>query len=371
MQLNSTELKHIEYAIPSRSLPTFQLPTLHESIPLSAVYTHYQTNFGALGMQLLAAGVIDPEAIPEDALTPALIVRHGLQAWFANRIGRLEYIRVDAKLFDTENANAAVQADHWEGVSFERPAIALTGSTTDIRYVKDVALHVQSKVPDLFLTAFEELVQAGYRTVELQSPGRILEQEASYSLWGNDIHSVNDEEAAESLLERYGEDGECDYYMPDAMLEAFGNGYCFNIARVGKKSKKVRKFPDLLLKKLSTHKDGKVSAIASGLLKLRKAVEQADKLGAQLTRANSYDAQPIYVGCILLFSGDDREIHFMDDEAQQLWENGLGSEMYSIDQLPPTVPEIKSYFQKLDALLDLVAQMDALIPILSYSPNAE
>lgn len=372
MQLNSTELQHIENAIPSRSLPTtFQLPALHESIPRSAVYAHYQTNFGALGMQLLAAGVIDPDTIPEDALTPSLIVEKGLQAWFAKRIGRLQHIRVDAKLFDTENANAAAQSEHWEGVSFTGPALALTGSTTDIRYVKDIALHVQSKVPDLFLTAFTELVEAGYRTVELQNPSRILQQQASYSLWGNDIFSVEDEEAAEALAERHGEDGETDYYMPDAMLEAFGNGYCFNIARCGKKAKKVRKFPDLMLKKLSTHEDGTVAAIAAGLLKLRQCVAQADKLGAYLEHAPGYDAQPLYVGCILLFSGDDREIHFMDDEGQELFENGLGSEMYCIEQLPSTAPEIKSYFQKFDALLDLVSQMDALIPILSYSPDAE
>jgi PRTRC genetic system protein F len=371
MQLNSLELQQLENAIPSRTFNAgFQLPTLNNAIPRTAAYTPYQTNFGTLGMQLLAAGVIDPETIPEDAVSPALVVEQGLKAWFAKRIGQFQHMRVDAKLLDAESANDEAESNHWEDISFTGAAIALTGGTTEIRYVKDIALHVEKQVPDLFLTVFTEVMAAGYRTIELQQPCRILDQTAAYSLWDTDIYSVTDEEAAESLAERYGEvDG--DYYMPDAMLEAFGNGYCFNITRIGKKSRKVRKFPTLLLKKLRKHQDQTVAAMASGLLNLRDATRRADKLAAHLQRPGNYDAQPLYVGCILLFSGDDREDQFMDDDGRQLWDNGLGSEIHAMEQLPATVADMKTYFQQLDALLDLAGKIDALIPIISYSPYAE
>jgi PRTRC genetic system protein F len=370
MQLNINELFHLKTAIPS--LPTnFQLPGLHESIPRKAEHINYQTDFGSLGEQLLIAGVIDPEAISDDATTAKQIVEQGLRAWFMRRIGKLQHMRFDVRVLDAEHANAAAKDGGWEDLTFDSAAVALTGDVAEMRFVKDIAHHVEAKVPELFLTAFTELSEASYRTIEIHQPIRILEMEASYSLWGNDLWSVTDEEAREELLERYGEEETTDYYMPDQMLEAYGNGFCFSGARKGKRQKKVRKFPNLRLKKLSRHEDPTVAGIASQLLKLRKARKRVQDLDASFCRAEQCGTRAMYASCILLFSGDDRETHFMDDEHQHLMETGEGTELYALDKLPATAAELKPHFQKLDALFDLIAQMDTLIPKISYSPDAE
>lgn len=373
MQLNSNELQQIKNAIPSLSLPTnFQLPSLHASIPRTAQHTKYQTDFGSLGEQLLVAGVIDPNAITDDAVTPKQIVEQGLRAWFMHRIGKLHYMRFDVRVLDAENANEAAKDGGWEDLTFDSPAVALTGDIAELRVVRDIAHHVEAKVPELFLNAFTELADASYQTVEIHQPIRILEMEAAYSLWGNDLWSVTDEEAREELLERYGEDeGTTDYYMPDQMLKAFGDGFCFSGSRRGQPIKKRRKFSNLQLKKLARHEDATVAGIASQLLKLREARKRVSDLGASFCQAEQSGARSLYVGCILLFSCDDRETHFMDDEHQHLMENGEGTELFALDKLPTTAAELKPHFQKLDALFDLIAQMDALIPIISYSPNAE
>jgi PRTRC genetic system protein F len=372
MQLNSNELHHLKNAIPSLSLPTnFQLPSLHESIPRKAQHINYQTDFGRLGEQLLAAGVIDPESISEDAITPVQIVEEGLKAWFMHRIGNLQHMRLNVRVLDAEHANAIAKESGWADRTFECAAIALTGDITELRYVKDIAHHVESKVPELFLTAFTEFADASYKTIEIQQPIRILEIEASYALWGNDLWSVTDEEAREGLLERHGEEETTDYYMPDQMLEAFGHGFCFSGSREGKRKKKQRKFPDQKLKKLAGHEDSTVAAIASQLLKLRHARKRVSDLGASFCEIEQDGARPMYASCVFLFSGDDREAQFMDDESQYSMESGEGTELYSLDKLPETAAELKPYFQKLDALFDLIAQMDALIPKISYSPYAE
>lgn len=371
MQLNVNELLHLKTAIPS--LPTnFQLPTLHPSIPCKAQHINYQTDFGTLGEQLLVAGIIDPDSISEEAVTPKLIVEQGLRAWFMRRIGNLNYMRFDVRVLDAEHANAAAKDGGWENLTFDSAAVSLTGDIAEMRFVKDIAHYVEERVPDLFLTVFTELTKASYRTIDIHHPQRILEMEAAYSLWGNDIHSVTDAEAREELLERYGEDGEVtDYYMPDQMLEAFGNGFCLDVTRTGRVAKKRRRFPELKLKKLARGDDPTIAGIASQLLELRRASKRVQDLGASFTQADECHARPLYVGSILLFSGDDRETHFMDDEHQHLMETGEGTELYAIDQLPATAAELKTHFQKLDALFDLIAQMDALIPKISYSPNAE
>ena len=370
MQLNINELLHLKTAIPS--LPSnFQLPGLHESIPRKAQHINYNTDFGSLGLQLLAAGIIDPQAIQADAANSKQIVEQGLRDWFMRRISNLHHMRFDVRVLDAEHANAAAKDGDWNGLTFDGAAVALTGDVAEVRFVKDIAHHVEAKVPELFLTAFTELAEASYRTIEIQQPLRILEMEASYSLWGNDLWSVTDEDARDELLERYGEEETTDYYMPDQMLEAFGNGFCFAGSRKGQPKKKRRKFPDLQLKKLARHEDETVAGIARQLLNLRHARKRVADLGASFNQADQYSARPYYASSILLFSGDDRELHFMDDEHQHLMESGEGTDIYAIEQLPATAAELKTHFQKLDALFDLIAQIDALIPKISYAPDAE
>jgi PRTRC genetic system protein F len=371
MQLNANELFYLENAIPSLPLPTyFLVPTLHEAIPRMAEHISYQTDFATLGQELLTAGIINPDAIAEDTTTAKQVVEQGLRAWFMPRIGRLNHMRFDVRVVDAENANAAAKDGGWENLEFDGAAVSISGDIAEMRFVKDIALHVEQRVPELFLTAFTELTAASYKTVDIHHPERILEMEAAYSLWGNDIHSVTDAEAREELIERYGEEETPDYYMPDQMLEAFGNGYCMDITRKGP-MKKRRRFPELKLKKLAKSEDAIVAGIASQLLNLRRARKRVDDLEASFSQARESNARPMYVGCILLFSGDDRETHFMDDEHQHLMETGDGTELYAIDQLPATAADLKTHFQKLDALFDLIAQMDALIPKLSYPYDAE
>lgn len=372
MQLDINELEQIKNAIPAFALPTnFQVPTLHDSIPRKGQFIKYQTDFSEFGRQLLAARIINPCSVSENAITTNQIVEQGLRAWFMERIGHLSHMRFDVRVLDAEVANSVARDGGWEDLTFDGPAICLTGDIAEIRCVKDIAHYVESKAPELFLTAFTELTEASYRTIEIQNPQRILEMEASYSLWGEDIHSITDTDAREELLDRYGEEEKVsDYYMPDQMLAAFGNGFCLNITRKGP-VKKRRRFPDLKLKKLANHEDQTVSGIASQLLNLRRAMKQVADLDASFSQAEQFNARPMYVGCILLFSGDDRETHFMDDEHQHLMETGEGTELYAINQLPATAAELKSHFQKLDALFNLITQMDALIPKLSYAYNAE
>ena len=370
MQININERQHIEAAIPSLQFPTnFQLPSLSEFIPRKAEHIEYQTNFGILGQELLEAGIIKPDTVSLDATTAKQVVEQGLRAWFMQRIGHLQHMRFDVKVVDAEYANAFAKDGEFNNLSFDGAALAITGDVTEIRFVERIARAVESKVPELFLTAFRELIDAGYRTIEFSHPERILETEAAYSLWGNDINSVTDEEARDELVERYGEEVESNYYMPDQMLEAFGNGFCLNITRVGMPRKKQRSFPDLKLKKLAKDKDPMISGIATRLLNLRKARQRIMDLDAGFKTAVEYEARPLYASCILLFNGNDRETQFMDDEHQHLMENGEGTELYALEQLPATAAMLRTRFQQLDALLNLIAQMDALIPAISYAPN--
>ncbi|CAN7639789.1 hypothetical protein [Massilia sp. LjRoot122] len=375
MQLNNTELRLLEGVIPAQSLPSlFQLPKLHNSVPRTAQMVQYQTNFSELGHNLLAAEVINPDDISEKALTPQQVVAEGLNAWFMRRIGGLEHMRFDVKVLDAEAANAAVDHPQWEGDEFTGPCLGIQGATADLRYVEDVARKIEKMVPGLFLTAFTELVSASYRTVEVQHPERILANETCYSLWGTDADSVEDEEARQELMDRFGEDCEetLDHYMPDAVIEAYGNGFCLDLATKTRPARSKRnrvRFSNRRLKKLTRHYNVEVGGIATKLLALRRAYRRVKEMKADLPGLRGLRCY--WVACILLFNNDDRCSHYMDQEGQYLWENGEGTDLHSLDQLPTTASDLATYFNNLDALLDLVSKMDALIPSLSYSAFAE
>lgn len=375
MQLNNTELRLLEGVVPTQSLPSlFQLPTLHASVPRTAHLVQYQTDFSDLGRNLLAAEVIDPADISERAATPQQVVAEGLRAWFMRRIGGLEYMRFDVRVLDAEAANSHIDHPQWEGDAFTGPSVAIVGAEAQLRYVEDVARFIEKLVPGLFLTAYTELISASYRTVEIQNPERILANETCYSLWGNDIGSVSDEEARQELMDRYGAEDEStlDHYMPEAILEAYGNGFCFSMVsktRPELSKKKRPRFSNRKLRKLARHYNAEVSAIATKLLALRRSVHRAKSLDASTPCLQGLRCY--WVACILLFNDDDRCSQYMDQEGQYLWENGEGTDLHSIQQLPTTAGEIATFFQHLDALLDLVSKMDALIPSLSYSAFAE
>jgi PRTRC genetic system protein F len=375
MQLNNTELRLLEGVIPTQSLPSlFQLPALHASVPRTAHLVQYQTDFSELGRNLLAADVIDPTDISDTAVTPQQVVAEGLRAWFMRRIGGLEYMRFDVRILDAEAANSHIDRPQWEGKEFTGPSVAIVGGEAQLRYVEDVARFTEKLVPGLFLVAYSELISASYKTVEIQHPERILANETAYSLWGNDIDSISDEEARQELMDRFGEEDETvlDHYMPDAVLEAYGNGFCFFMAtksRPAPGKKKRPRFSNRRLRKLGGHYNAKIAGIAKKLLALRKAVARVKALKADI--AHLHGLRCYWVACILLFNNDDRCSQYMDQEGQYLWENGEGTDLHSVEQLPATVGELATYFQQLDALFDLVSKMDALIPSLSYCAFAE
>jgi PRTRC genetic system protein F len=375
MQLNLNEQRLLQAVVPPQSLPSlFQLPALHESVPRIADFVRYQSDFNELARNLVEAGIISHDDLSDAVVTPQQVIAEGLGTWFNRRISRLEHMRFDVEILDADNANSAVEHENWTRAKFTGPTMAIKGGTAQLRYVEDYARYVEKQVPGLFLAAYAELVSAGYRTVEVQHPQRILENETAYSLWGDDVYSVKDDQAREELVDRFGDELDIEYYMPEAVLEAYGNGFCFDIpsrARRQQRGKKRTVFSNRKLRKLARHQNKRVASIATGLLSLRIAAGRVKELDVRFDQTDRHGLRSLWVACILLFNSDDRVSQYMDQEGQYLWENGEGTDYHAVEELPTSVSDLKTYFQNLDALFELIAQMDALIPKISYDAYEE
>jgi PRTRC genetic system protein F len=363
MQLNPIEMRVLQGAatIPQLPFRAFQLPTISPAVPSFVEVVDRQVDFTPFTQALLDAGVIQPEMIGPSASTPKCILEQGLRAWFKERTDRLKHLKFDARVSDPVAAAALHQCYDEEIPEYKNWVFALTGyETTEVRVAEPIALELEAKCPGLFYSAFSEMEQGGWRTVDILTPMQVIDQTAAFMLWDGDLSEMpSDEDAMEYLVDRYGEDA--DKYLPSILMKVWGQGYCF--PRKGQRSLGARK-----LKKLCKSPDHQVATIASQLLKLREAKRYADECGARFCGVNMH---PLFTGCSIGFNRDDRYTEYIDTYVNGIYESGEYSECITIEEFPSNPDDLDSYFIKLDALFQLMAEVDALIPLLSRGDDTD
>jgi len=73
----------------------------------------------------------------------------------------------------------------------------------------------------------------------------------------------------------------------------------------------------------------------------------------------------LFTACSIGFNRDDRYTTYVDDYVNGMYESGDYSEYLTVNEFPSDPAELDSFFIKLDALFRLMAEVDALIPLLS------
>lgn len=366
MQLNLIEMRVLQGAAITPPTPAlaFQLPTINAAVPRFTEIVDREVDFTTFARALLDAGVIQPEMIGSSASTPKCIVEQGLRAWFKERTDRINYLKFDVHVFDAIAANDLHRGYNEEPADYTGWVFALEGhETTEVRCAEPIALELEKKCPGLFYTAFSAMEQGGYSTVDILTPTQVIEQTASWMLWEGDLSEIpTDADALEYLVDRYGDEAE--RYLPSTLMKVWGQGYC--LPRKGQQPLSARK-----LKKLCKSQDQQVATIARQLIKLREVKRYAEECGTKMPGLDKVEAQPLFTGCSIGFNRDDRYTEFIDAHVNSMYESGEYTEFLSIGELPSDPDELDSYFIKLDALFRLMAEVDALIPLLSRGDDAE
>lgn len=357
MQLNPIEMRVLQGAATIPQLPSlaFQLPTINAAVPHFAEIVEREVDHTTFARALLDAGVIQPEMIGAYASTPKCILEHGLRAWFKERTERLQYLKFDVHVFDAVAASEIQFGYEHEPVTYKNWVFGLSGyETSEVRIAEPIALKLEKKCPGLFYSAFSAMETAGWKTTDILTPTMIIEHTASYQLWDGDLSEMpTDEEAMEYLVDRYGEDAH--RYLPSVLMKVWGQGFC--LPRKGQKPIGKRK-----LQKLCKGRDKQVAAVARQLVKLLDAKQYVEECGAQICGAGG---ERLFTACSIGFNRDDRYTDFIDNHVNGIYESGEYSEYLSINEFPSDPDELESYFIKLDALFRLIAEVDAIIPLLS------
>lgn len=357
MQLNPTEMSVLERVanIPQPPALAFQLPTINAAVPRFTEIVEREVDYTAFARALVEANVITPEMIDAHASTPKCVLEQGLRAWFKERTGCMQYLRFDVHVFDAVAAGEIQSGYDDEPTTYNNWVFGLGGyETTEVRVAEPVALELEKKCPGLFYSAFSAMEAGGWKTADILTPMMIIEQTAAWQLWEGDFSDMpTDKDAMEYLVDRYGEDAE--RYLPSELMKVWGQGFCF--ARKGQRSIGERK-----LKTLCKAADKQVAAVAQQLVKLLEARRYVEECGAEFHGA---DGTQLFTACSIGFNRDDRYTDFIDTHVNGMHETGEYSEFLTINEFPSDPDELESYFIKLDALFRLMAEVDALIPLLS------
>lgn len=367
MQLNPLEMRLLQGASPTQQMPAmaFQLPSIGAAVPHYAEIVNREIDYSTITKSLLEAEVIDPEMISTDASTPKCILEQGLKAWFKERTERIKFINFDVHIFDAVSASEIQHAySDDEPHVYEGWVFALSGhATSELRCAERIAVELETKCPGLFYTAFSAMERAGWKSIGLRTPLEIIESTASWMLWEGDLSEIpTDADAMEYLVDRYGDEAE--RYLPSTLMKVWGEGFC--LPRKGQKA-----FPNRKINKLCKSDDHQVSAIAQQLVKLREAAQYVSECGAEMPGLENVQGDQLFTGCAIAFNTDDRYTEWIDAHVNGMYESGEYTEFLQIGELPSAPDELDSYFLKLDAMFRLIAEIDALIPLLTYSGNAD
>ena len=357
MQLNPIEMRVLEGIanIPQSPSLAFQLPTISAAVPHFTEIVSREVDYTTFARALVDANVITPDMIGANASTPKCILEQGLLAWFKERTDRLHHLKFDVRVFDSVAANEIEFGYESEPLVYKGWAFALTGyETSEVRVAEPVALELEKKCPGLFYSAFSAMERAGWKTADILTPMMVIDQVASYQLWDGDFSELpSDEEAMEGLVDRFGD--EAARYLPSVLLKVWGQGFCF--PRKGQRSISKRK-----LRRLCKSPDKQVASVSRQLLKLQDAQQYVTECGAKLSGPGG---DPLFTACSIGFNRDDRYTQYIDDYVNGMYQSGEYSEFLTINEFPSIPDELESYFIKLDALFRLMAEVDALIPLLS------
>lgn len=375
MQINPNEMRLIAGA--QTTLPPtcgFQLPKFHKDVPVKAVFQSHDTTVPELAKALVEAGVIRAGSLPKTVETPLAVVQSGLRTWFEKRATGLNLLKFNVGILDRESA---------EGLSLfpgdsER---TLTGKYVlffegyedgPVLLLKDKALHIEAKVQHLFRYAYQVAERAGWKTMSFRTPMQTM-YEAAMQLWEADYSTIpNDDEVREMLIDRgYDEGGEdLERYMPDEILEVFGEGYCLP-PRNHFRFKRGEILSRQTLRQLVKSEDEEIALIAARTLSLQRAVNRFTSLKGDFPDMHGIDGEAIFPPCTVMFEDDTRAFQFIDDEMNCASQAGCSSSFIGIDELPDTAQELKTYFRQLSAGLSVLRHMDALLALITtrYEPK--
>lgn len=234
-------------------------------------------------------------------------------AWARRHLGALRRLSLQIHVMDADSVRNAIQHqyDH-DDFKGESPLYLALGSEGEPIYnLKPAADRLRRAHPLLLGTALHLVEAASFRTVWIRTPHELLSHFAAW-YWDGD-ESTTDQEAKESLADRFGEDeAEIEEFLPSVVWEDFCP------AKLGlwtekKGTRQIRRRPGLSsadLKSIAAQPDGRAKRLCAELIRLQSLLRGHR---AKQLFDRCYSANPVYAACGLVWDHTDRVAQMYDD----------------------------------------------------------
>lgn len=355
----------IETASRNYKMLGFQLPSLHKTIPKKAILRERAGSLAQMALNLINAGVINPADVPDNVISPADVVKHGVEPWFEKRTSGLTYLHFSFAMIDAEKARSAIEGESENTREFGvNPVLGVYSSMQEHSYSFEAcAQELEPIKRGLIGSVLKAIRRASTLTVDIHDPMEMLDQFAMH-YWDGDTN-ISAKDARDIILDRVGPDGDIAGHLPRAVKPIYGH----ELWRHDRPRNKMQAPQLRAFAKSTSH--SKAKRIAEEAAVLLELCDEADLKEACLPSLDGIDLRPFYRACHLVYSNHQYVWADRDSEFQHAMECSSGTDALGFHELPSGCDALALYFNKLDLALRVTCQMDKVIGLIAepISPN--
>lgn len=352
-------------AIPAPILG-FQLPSLAPTIPKAAVVRYTQSNMAKLAINLVNAGVINPRDVPETVTSAADVVSHSLGAWFTTRTRNLKRLKFSVSIVSSETATEFFQyTDGPEREFHGEPVLVIDSPSYEEPYqMYPFASKLDGEGRKVLASALDAIGTASVYTVDVRTPHELFNEFCAWNWEGDWTEVPTEKEARKMVIERHGEEGDIQSYLPSYACPVFGHDlFKWTKKRPWRKQKWLRRYA-------KTHR-GKAATVAREtaiLLDLLAPIRESEICMPDLS---DIWIRPTTFAAALVYKDDPIVWETLDNMNEIAYNAGEACEMLGIAELPATAADLKTYFNNLDTCLAVLRQMDKVMALISTPVNPQ
>lgn len=226
----------------------------------------------------------------------------------------------------------------------------------------DSAIALESEHPGLWKTALHYIEAASRISVPIRMPETIYYLNGYlWEEWGviKSRKDIPKDESVRELLEYNfaGDDDEIERFLPSSILKLLGDDLAIPVLNT-----KKQRLSQKQVKQIAKDSRDAFSAVAADLLlKLVKAVHVAKRANARMPDLSDLNCESTEPGCTLIFKHDDLIYQCINNNYQELMQDGRATHWTGLDELPTTPLELATYFNKLDLALKVLMALDDLL----------
>ncbi|MCK4118361.1 PRTRC system protein F [Ralstonia nicotianae] len=339
------------------------LPTVGAAIPCRALVSHRdEVDVVSVVRAHFEAGPLQARDV-RNAASAGDAFAEALFAWLRRRTPQCRRLCFSFALMDASAARDQVDQFGWEGNIVAPLYLAIELPREDLYEIGPQMERMRRAHPSLLCTVLSLVNEASGKTLHLRTPDALLDMFARW--WWDWDATVSDEDARDSLRERFGSDNEdIERYLPSIVKPALAPAELFPEFRRGSRSRRPgrRVLSKRQLEQLACVSGPWIRRVCRSLLELQAAIDKARN--SHLFEHAQW-SEPVYLAATIAVWQDAWTIELLDDHFNCMSSSGEGTMYQALIPLASDPAEIIKQYRDLMNALDIIKALDRVLTLIS------